>query len=766
MLTEQPADISLTKLLDALPDAVIWMRAIRNHSNQLINFQIDYVNQKALDITNGMYTVSTGTLLLGNNGPEQDEFEKIFQAMRAVLETDQPQEFSYYNPRLDAWLLVNRTRLGDGILSVARNISELKATEQTHARQASLLNNVFDSSSSGIKALEAVRDEKGAIIDFVVIAINKMGAAIRQRTIDEIIGQRILHIFPGVREAGLFEQYAQIVESREFRRIQTRYQIGEVESWYEMALTPFGDGLTVTYTDINETHKARQAVEQSTDELRAVIDSAQVAIFLVSPVRNKAGQLIDFRFRMANQMIAHYVNQEPDALLGELVSRWFPAYLSNGLFKRYVAIFETGRTQHFTFHYATDAVDFWINVSARKLGDDVLVTFSDFTDLKKLQQRLESSAIELQTVIDTSQTGIFLFSPVRNKAGEVVDFRFRVANRQLASYVGQEPDAVIGALGSRWFPDYKTNGLFEAYRKAYITGESQRFDFHYNADGINVWLDILATKMGDEVLVTFSDYTPLKQLQQQLENSVADLQRSNKNLEQFAYVASHDLQEPLRKIQAFGDIVQAQYAPEIGESGADMIRRMQSAAARMQVLIKDVLTYSRIATKRETIGSVDLNELVNNVLLDLETAIADKQANVAVEPLPTVQGDAAQLRQLFQNLISNALKFTMPNTTKLPVVQLTSRQVSGRELTEMMLPSVEADQLFHLIEVIDNGIGFDPNQAERIFQVFQRLHSRSEYQGTGIGLAIVQKVVENHNGYIAAEGRPGKGATFRVALPV
>src|SRR5205085_9006611 len=121
----------------------------------------------------------------------------------------------------------------------------------------------------------------------------------------------------------------------------------------------------------------------------------------------------------------------------------------------------------------------------------------------------------------------------------------------------------------------------DLYHKTYVTGESQRFDFHYDGSGIDAWLDIMTTKSGDDVLITFGDYTPMKQLQQQLENSVTDLQRSNKNLEQFAYVASHDLQEPLRKIQAFGDIIQSQFAPVIGDSGADMISRMQSAAARM-----------------------------------------------------------------------------------------------------------------------------------------------------------------------------------------
>ena len=339
--------------------------------------------------------------------------------------------------------------------------------------------------------------------------------------------------------------------------------------------------------------------------------------------------------------------------------------------------------------------------------------------------------------------------------------------------MGQEPEAVIGGLGSEWFPDYKTNGLFEAYRKTYLTGESQRFDIHYDGSGIDVWLDIMATKMGDEVLVTFGDYTPLKKLQQELEASVLDLQRSNANLEQFAYVASHDLQEPLRKIQAFGDILETKYGPLLGEHGADMIQRMQSAAARMQILIKDVLAYSRIATRRDAIRLVNLGEIVTNVVDDLETAITDHQATVTIDALPTVVGDAGQLRQLFQNLLSNSLKFMKPlsdDRAKEPdqsnaFISITVQTIRGRDAGMAILPG-DADRQFHLIEVADNGIGFDPHHADRIFQVFQRLHNRTVYQGTGIGLAIVKKVVENHNGYIQAVGRPGEGATFQILLPV
>ncbi|GAB2595591.1 PAS domain-containing sensor histidine kinase [Spirosoma areae] len=771
MLPEQSSPLALSQLLDALPDSVIWMKALRDESNRVVDFQIEYANQQALAAAKDVYQVKVGTRVLADNQHDRALIEKSVGEMGLVLETNQPLEFDYFNTRLQRWFLMNWSKVGDGILSVTRDISALKAAEQASIahrnQQTDLLNSVLNGSINGIMAFEAIRNETGVVQDFNCLLVNQAACRMVGKSADELTGSTLLTHFPGNRQTGLFDKYAHTTNTGEPTRTEIDYKHDGLDVWFDISAQKLGDGFVVTFTDTSVIKRAQQRIEQSAADLRTVIDSAQVAIFLLHPVRNEAGRIVDFWFRMANQMFAHYVNQEPDALTGKLVSHWFPSYKTNGLFSRYVAIYETGRTQHFSFHFNADGIDIWESVTATKLGNDVLVTFSDYTELKKLQQRLEASTAELQTIIDTSQTGIFLFSPVRTKTGEVIDFRFRVANRQLASYVGQEPDAVVGALGSKWFPDYKTNGLFEAYHKTYATGEPQRFDFHYDGSGIDVWLDIMSTKIGDEVLVTFGDYTPLKLLQQQLEKSVVELQRSNKNLEQFAYVASHDLQEPLRKIQAFGDIIQQEYASAIGDQGSDLIRRMQSAAARMQMLIKDVLAYSRTVTKREAIGPVDLSRLVTEVLSDLDTVIADKQAIVRVDPLPTVGGDAAQLRQLFQNLVSNALKFAKPQgQAEPPTIILTTRRIRGRELVAAPISASDADQEFHLISVADNGIGFDPRQAERIFQVFQRLHSRSAYQGTGIGLAIVQKVIDNHHGYIVAEGRPGEGATFRVLLPV
>lgn len=239
------------------------------------------------------------------------------------------------------------------------------------------------------------------------------------------------------------------------------------------------------------------------------------------------------------------------------------------------------------------------------------------------------------------------------------------------------------------------------------------------------------------------------------------LNRSNDNLRQFAYVASHDLQEPLRKIQAFGDLLQMQYILP-GSEAQDYLARMLSATSRMSTLIRDLLSYSRITTQPEAPKRISLNQVVNLALLDLELRIEESKASIEVGLLPVVVGDASQLQQLFQNLLSNSLKFQHPGVT--PVIRLQADQVLATDLPVDVKPAQLA-QSYHRIALSDNGIGFDEKHLVHIFQVFHRLHGKKEYAGTGIGLAICEKVVTNHGGAITARSKQGQGATFYVYLP-
>ena len=236
---------------------------------------------------------------------------------------------------------------------------------------------------------------------------------------------------------------------------------------------------------------------------------------------------------------------------------------------------------------------------------------------------------------------------------------------------------------------------------------------------------------------------------------------SNAELEKFAYIASHDLQEPLRKIQAFGTRLAGKYRDTLGEQGQDYLNRMLDSAGRMSRLIEDLLSFSRVASKSLPMATVNLNTLVGDVLKDLELRVQQSGGRVEVGTMPSVKGDASQLRQVFQNLIGNALKFARPGVT--PVVKVLA--VPFEELAPYADPPRPAGGGWR-IRVEDNGIGFEQGYAERIFELFQRLHARAEYEGTGLGLAIVRKIVLRHGAAIAARGKPGEGAAFLIDWPL
>jgi light-regulated signal transduction histidine kinase (bacteriophytochrome) len=257
---------------------------------------------------------------------------------------------------------------------------------------------------------------------------------------------------------------------------------------------------------------------------------------------------------------------------------------------------------------------------------------------------------------------------------------------------------------------------------------------------------------------SITDITNRKCIEEALARKSVELQRSNQELEQFAYIASHDLQEPLRKIEAFGDRLHSRYSNALGEQGTDYIQRMQNAAGRMRGLIQDLLAFSRVSSQSRSFIATDLNTVVQAVLSDLEVQIQELKAEIKVADLPTIEADATQMRQLCQNLIGNALKFHRPDIA--PVVNIawepTSITLSADQ--SLAVPGIR-------LAIADNGIGFDTQYLDRIFKVFQRLHGRTEYKGTGIGLAVCAKIVEGHGGQITAQSIPNQGATFFVTLP-
>jgi PAS domain S-box-containing protein len=320
-------------------------------------------------------------------------------------------------------------------------------------------------------------------------------------------------------------------------------------------------------------------------------------------------------------------------------------------------------------------------------------------------------------------------------------------------------EELIGQNHRLFNSGYHAPEFFAALWTTIINGHDWRSDIRNRAkDGSIFWVDTTIVPLlkgadnPQQFLSISQDISDRKRSEQEMRLLTERLELNNRELQDFAYVSSHDLQEPLRKIQAFGDRLKTTNGDVLNERGKDYLERMLNAANRAQVLINDLLAFSRITTKAQSFVPISLDEVLEGVLSDLEVRVEQTGTTIVCAPLPVIEADPSQMRQLFQNLISNAIKFSKDNVA--PIIQILVQ----------MIQQDEHD--FYEIRVIDNGIGLDPKYSDRIFQMFQRLHGRNAYEGTGIGLAICRKIVERHGGMITVESQIDQGATFIITLPL
>ena len=385
----------------------------------------------------------------------------------------------------------------------------------------------------------------------------------------------------------------------------------------------------------------------------------------------------------------------------------------------------------------------------------------DIAARRRAEAALASEHNLLRSIINTIPDHVF----VKDLKGQyILD---NESHRQALTQVGEA--GTEGRTVFDYFPHEDASRYHDDDRFVIETGERilKREDAIKGPDGRDVWLQTTKVPLRDTSGNTIglvgiaANITGRKADEEQLRRFAAQLEQSNAELKNFASVASHDLQEPLRKIQAFGGRLRAKCAEQLGPKGLDYLERMEGAAQRMQVLIQDLLKLSRVTSRALPFEQCDLRAIALAVLGDLEVAIEQKDARVGIGDLPVIEGDPVQMHQIFLNLISNALKFQRPGET--PVVTVSARVFTP---ADAIITGAATGAAVCEITVQDNGIGFEACFVEQIFVVFQRLHTRTEYEGTGIGLAVCRKITDRHGGTIVAHSDPTGGAKFTITLPV
>jgi PAS domain S-box-containing protein len=392
-------------------------------------------------------------------------------------------------------------------------------------------------------------------------------------------------------------------------------------------------------------------------------------------------------------------------------------------------------------------IDVEISLAPMELEGAPLVVSAvrDISDRKRAERALREREELLNALLDSSPAVIY----IKDAAG-----RYLKTNRRFQDLVHLDSGTIVGKTDRELFTPERAAVFSLHDREVFRTGAAREFDeAAMGDDGEHVYLSSKfplrdASGRSYALCGILTDITDRKHMEEALESQARDLERSNAELEQFAYVASHDLQEPLRMVASYAQLLARRYGAQLDEDGKEFIEFMVDGARRMQDLINDLLAFSRVGTRGKPLVATDINAVVSDVLANLQTAINEAHAEITVAAdMPTVNADATQLGQVFQNLLSNALKF---HGARPPKVEISFQQRDSE---------VE-------FVVRDNGIGIEPQYAERIFLLFQRLHTKQDYPGTGIGLAICKKIIERHGGRIWVESVSGQGSAFHFTIPL
>ena len=668
-----------------------------------------------------------------------------------------------------------------------RAADDLAGSQRETAESLALLDAFLENAPIGIAFFDS---------DLRYRLVNETLAAANGRPVAEHIGRPVLKAVPDM-PAGVVADLNEVV--RTGRPLLNREAVGRPgtpdHTWlssYFPVRTKEGRplGVGVVAQDVTDRLAAVLRVRESEARKAAVLETALDCVVSM----DHAGRVLEFN-PAAERTFGYTLAEAAGKDLAELIvppghreahRRGLARYLASGQGRILNRRLEMPARRKDGTEFPAE-----LSITAVRVGGEPVFTayLRDITERKRAEDALRQSLDRFRTLVEALPQMVFVADP----AGAVVS-----ANGRWVEYTARPPaeapdwvtavhpedadaaraawQTAVGAVPDQFAHECRLRSHDGAYRWMLVTAVPLRGADGAAAQWVATLTDIDDQKRQREVLAALvkmrtaelestnhllrEEIAERTRAESRAQAAAVELGRSNEELEKFAYVASHDLQEPLRKIQAFGDRLARKYRDVLGPDGQEYVDRMKASAGRMRTLIDDLLTFSRVSTKAQPFARVDLGAIARDVLSDLETRLAQTDGRVDIGDLPTLAADPMQMRQLFQNLIGNALKFQKPGVPP----EVTIRAVPWAAVPpDADPPPPPGDGV--RITVADNGIGFDQAYADRVFEVFQRLHGRGEYEGTGIGLAIVRKIVQRHGGQIVARGREGHGATFVIDLP-
>lgn len=633
-----------------------------------------------------------------------------------------------------------------------------------------LFQTIFDSASNGIALMQSIYDENGKVEDFLVVLLNAHNLGwIGNR---DYKGKRFTSVFPAVKDAGILEKFITVAETGITAQFERYYADEGMQYWFRFNAVKNDNLLVVTTEDITE----RKNAEIS---LKRALETAEKQKRLYDSITNNTPDLVyvfdlDYNFSYANRaLLAMWGKSAEDAIGHGLRENGYEEWHAQMHEREIDEIKKTKKS-------IRGAVSFPHAELGRRIYDYILVpvlneegnveaiagTTRDITDIKNVEEKLQQSESRVRNMVNQTP------APTLVLMGD--DLVIEQINSSMLKMIGHGEE-VVGTPLLRLIPELANQYIWEQVLKVYTEGipfdqwevlvthkrTGVMKDYYYNIayrplreDGKIIGMIQVAIDVTEQVTArkkleqSENKYRVLSEsLEQQVTDRTGELRRSNEDLQQFAHVASHDLKEPIRKIKTFTNRLEHHLEGQLDETALKFMERIHVATDRMNTMIEGVLSYSTTNAIRQANESVDLNEVIRNIETDLEVALQKTGGTIRYGSLPVLEGASVLLYQLFYNLINNSIKFAKADTA--PIIDISSK-ITGDG--------------FIGVTVQDNGIGFRPEHAEKIFETFTRLNPKDDYEGTGLGLSLCKKIAERHGGGIQAIGGLD-GAKFIIRLP-
>ncbi|TWW00768.1 CheR family methyltransferase [Chitinophaga pinensis] len=689
---------------------------------------------------------------------------------------------------------IRQDKQTDGVVITFVDITMIKELDM-------LLKGVFNASTNVILAFKPVRNDVGVVTDFRLVAANSEGLRFLGKDVTSQKHPSMKQTMSLLLDHGLFEKYIQVVDHGAVLHAEFHLERKQQDYWYEMSGVKTQDGnMVITCSDVTEKKDAEDRLRRNYNELvqaRESLRNLNSELEYKVLERTRELTMSEERFRLVSKATNDTVW---DWNLTNNTVWW-----SDNFYSAYG--YQKEGTNNRTFWQENIHPEDRERVK-NSISRAINTKQSQWTEGYRMRRENGTYAF----VLDRGYLLVDEYATPYRMLGSLMDVtnlrqaeRQALANKQEKLFIAEsiplilwtaEPDGVVNFVNEQ-FSTYTGKSLQELQQQGWesvihkdeikawknaleravkmkedfsmeIRLSNQEGNFHWflhrtrvqkDADGRSTALvgtstDIHEQKMAAEIMEQRIEERTLA-----LKRANEDLESSNAELQQYAFVASHDLKEPLRKIHMFGNMLKDRYQASMEDKARDYLSRIIGSSARMASLIDDLLRFSRLS-QASFFEQADLKVIINEILSDLEILIQEKNARVTVSAMPVIEAVPGQLRQVFQNLLSNAFKFSRKDIQ--PVINITATRIKEKKFDSPQ----ETDGPFVCISITDNGIGFDEKYLDKIFVLFQRLHTKDKYEGTGIGLAVTRKIIDKHNGLITAHSREKEGATFSIILPV